>query len=188
MIQKEAGFVIKLLPKTAAAGLTPIKISNTTIIEIDTLTLTSISANKGKSEKLSEQLKKSHGMSLPHSGRASGREGARALWFGQHTLLVGPKCDEKLNKFAILTDQSDAWVILRMSGDLIEDVLMRLSPVDVRLKTFKVGSVVRTGLLHVNVTLHRIGANTIDVYGFRSMAKTLCHELTQALSSVSARD
>ena len=118
MIQKETGFVIKLLPKTAAAGLTPIKISNTTIIEIDTLTLTSISANKGKSEKLSEQLKKSHGMSLPHSGRASGREGARALWFGQHTLLVGPKCDEKLTKFAMLTDQSDAWVVLRMSGDL----------------------------------------------------------------------
>ena len=141
-----------------------------------------------RDRKLSEQLKKSHGMSLPHSGRASGREGARALWFGQHTLLVGPKCDEKLNKFAILTDQSDAWVILRMSGDLIEDVLMRLSPVDVRLKTFKVGRVVRTGLLHVNVTMHRIGANTIDVYGFRSMAKTLCHELTQALSSVAARD
>ena len=110
------------------------------------------------------------------------------MWFGQHTLLVGPKCDEKLNKFAILTDQSDAWVILRMSGDLIEDVLMRLSPVDARLKTFKVGSVVRTGLLHVNVTLHRIGENTIDVYGFRSMAITLCHELTQALSSVAARD
>ena len=80
--------MIKLLTKTAAAGLTPIKISNTTIIEIDALTLTSISANKGESEKLSEQLKKSHGMSLPHSGRASGREGARALWFGQHTLLV----------------------------------------------------------------------------------------------------
>ena len=180
--------MIKLLPKTAAAGLTPIKISNTKIIEIDALTLTSISANKGKSEKLCEHLKKSHGMSLPHSGRASGREGARALWFGQHTLLVGPKCDEKLNKFAILTDQSDAWVILRMSGDLIEDVLMRLSPVDVRLRTFKVGNVVRTGLLHVNVSLHRIGENTIDLYGFRSMAKTLCHELTQALSSVAARD
>ena len=180
--------MIKLLPKSAAYGLTPIKVSNTEIIENDMVTLTSISANIGKSNKLSEQLKKSHGMSLPHSGRASGREGARALWFGQHTLLVGPKCDEKLNKFAILTDQSDAWVVLRMSGDLIEDVLMRLSPVDVRLKTFKVGSVVRTGLLHVNVTLHRIGTNTIDVYGFRSMAKTLCHELTQALSSVAARD
>ena len=75
-----------------------------------------------------------------------------------------------------------------MSGDLLENVLMRLSPVDIRLKTFKVGSVVRTGLLHVNVTLHRVGANTIDVYGFRSMAKTLCHELTQALSTVAARD
>ena len=180
--------MIKLLPKTAAAGLTPIKISNTTIIEIDTLTLTSISANKGKSEKLSEQLKKSHGMALPQNGRASGREGARALWFGQHTLLVGPKCDEKLNKLAILTDQSDAWVVLRMSGDLIEDMLMRLCPIDVRSSTFKNGDVVRTGLLHINVTMHRIGTNTIDVYGFRSMAKTLCHELSQALASVAARD
>ena len=180
--------MIKLLPKTAAAGLTPIKISNTKIIELDKLALTSISAYKGKPKKLSEQLKKSHGMALPHNGRATGREGARALWFGRHTLLVGPKCDEKLTKFAILTDQSDAWVVLRMSGDLIEDVLMRLSPVDVRFKTFRTGVVLRTGLQHVNVTLHRIGANTIDVYGFRSMAKTLCHDLTQALATVAARD
>ena len=75
-----------------------------------------------------------------------------------------------------------------MSGDLIEDMLMRLCPIDVRSRTFKNGDVVRTGLLHVNVTMHRIGTNTIDVYGFRSMAKTLCHELSQALASVAARD
>ena len=180
--------MIKLLPKSAAAGLTPFKISNTKIIELEKLKLTSISAYKGKSKNLSEQLKKSHGMALPHYGRATGSEGSRALWFGRHSLLVGPKCDEKLAKFAMLTDQSDAWVVLRMSGDSMEAMLMRLSPVDIRLKTFKTGSVVRTDLLHVNVTLHRIGANTIDVYGFRSMAKTVCHELTQALTTIAARD
>ena len=119
MIQKEIGFVIKLLPKSAAYGLTPIKVSNTEIIENDMLTLTSISANIGKSNKLSEQLKKSHGMALPNKGRATGRDGARALWFGQHALLVGPKPDKKLTEFGILTDQSDAWVVLRMSGDLV---------------------------------------------------------------------
>ena len=46
--------MIKLLPKSAAAGLTPIKISDTEIIEIDTLTLTSISAKKDKLDQLSE--------------------------------------------------------------------------------------------------------------------------------------
>ena len=187
MIQKEIGFVIKLLTKSAADGLTPIKLSNTTIVEMLSLNLTSISEYKGNSKKLSEQLKKSHGLAIPRVGRATGREGARALWFGQHTLLVGAKPDEKLTNFGILTDQSDAWVILRMSGGSIEDVLMRLSPVDVRLKVFKSGDVVRTSLMHVNVTLHRVGTDTIDVYGFRSMAKTLCHELTQALSTVVAR-
>ena len=35
--------MIKLLPKSAAYGLTPIKVSNTEIIENDMLTLTSIS-------------------------------------------------------------------------------------------------------------------------------------------------
>ena len=180
--------MIKLLEKSAAEGLLPIKVLNTSIVEVDGLILTSISPLKNKAEKLADHLKKSHGLSLPNKGRSTGKEGMRALWFGQHTLLVGPKPDGKLSKFGVLTDQSDAWVVLRMTGDLVEDVLMRLSPVDVRFKTFKTGVVVRTGLQHVNVTLHRIGANTIDVYGFRSMAKTLCHELTQSLTAVTARD
>ena len=97
--------MIKLLPKSAAAGLTPIKISNTKIMELDDLALTSISAYKGNSKNLSEQLKNSHGMALPHYGRATGREGMRALWFGRHTLLVGPNCDEKLAKFAIIQSE-----------------------------------------------------------------------------------
>ena len=56
------------------------------------------------------------------------------------------------------------------------------------LKHLKLALLFVLSLQHVNVTLHRIGANTIDVYGFRSMAKTLCHELTQALTAVTARD
>ena len=111
----------------------------------------------------------------------------RALWFGQHTLLVGPKPDRKLSKFGVLTDQSDAWVTLRMSGDLIEDALMGLCPVDLRMKEFKRGNVVRTSMNHVNVTLHRIGADKIDLYGFRSMAQTIFHELKSSLTTINAR-
>ena len=97
-------------------------------------------------------------MALPNKGRATGRDGARALWFGQHALLVGPKPDKKLTEFGILTDQSDAWVILRMSGGSIEDVLMRLSPIDVRLKAFKSGDVVRTSLMH------QTGTNNVTTF------------------------
>jgi hypothetical protein len=67
--------VIKLLTKSAADGLTPIKLSNTTIVEMLSLNLTSISEYKGNSKKLSEQLKKSHGLAIPRKGRATGREG-----------------------------------------------------------------------------------------------------------------
>ena len=78
-------------------------------------------------------------------------------------------------------------LLLRMSGDLIEDALMGLCPVDLRMKEFKRGNVVRTSLQHVNVTLHRIGPNTIDLYGFRSMAQTICHELKSSLTTLNAR-
>jgi len=179
--------VIKLLEKSAADGLLPIKVSNNSIVEVDDLILTSISPLKNKADKLADLLKKSHGLSLPNKGRSTGREGVRALWFGQHTLLVGPRPDGKLSKFGVVTDQSDAWVALRMNGDLIDNALMGLCPIDLRMKAFKRGYVVRTSLQHVNVTLHRIGPTTIDLYGFRSMAQTICHELKSSLTTINAR-
>ncbi len=52
---KEIGFVIKLLEKSAAEGLLPVKVSNTSIVEVDGLILTSISPLKNKAEKLADQ-------------------------------------------------------------------------------------------------------------------------------------
>ena len=50
--------MIKLLEKSAAEGLLPIKVSNTSIVEVDGLILTSISPLKNKAEKLANYLKK----------------------------------------------------------------------------------------------------------------------------------
>jgi len=47
--------VIKLLEKSAAEGLLPVKVSNTSIVEVDGLILTSISPLKNKAEKLADQ-------------------------------------------------------------------------------------------------------------------------------------
>ena len=63
--------MIKLLEKSAAEGLLPIKVSNTSIVEVDGLILTSISPLKNKAEKLADYLKKSHGLSLPNKGRST---------------------------------------------------------------------------------------------------------------------
>ena len=49
--------MIKLLEKSAAEGLLPIKVSNTSIVEVDGLILTSISPLKNKTEKLADHLK-----------------------------------------------------------------------------------------------------------------------------------
>ena len=65
--------MIKLLEKSATEGLLPIKVSNTSIVEVDGLILTSISPLKNKAEKLADHLKKSHGLSLPNKGRSTGK-------------------------------------------------------------------------------------------------------------------
>ena len=64
----------------------------------------------------------------------------------------------------------------------MEEVLQRLCPIDVRFSKFKTGYVARTmlGLLHV--TIHRSGKEQFDIYGYRSMSKTLVSEITESIN------
>ena len=43
-----------------------------------------------------------------------------------------------------MTDQSDGWTVLALSGAAAVDVLARLVPVDLRLAAFPVGGALRT--------------------------------------------
>lgn len=180
--------MVELLAKSPCDGLLPLSIGEAQLSEVDMTVLTSLAPYNGKEEGLSDALKAAHGMALPAVNRATGKEGARAIWFGRgHTLLVGPAPDASLAEHAALTDQSDAWSIVRLEGDDAEDVLARLVPVDLRRSQFKRGHTSRTQLQHMTISITRVSDTAFLIIAFRSMAKTLVHDLETAMKGVAAR-
>ncbi|WP_127114156.1 sarcosine oxidase subunit gamma [Shimia sediminis] len=177
-----------LIAKSPCAGLLPVTHGTTSLSEVEMTTLTSVAPYKGQETGLSDALKAAHGMALPDINRATGKEGARAVWFGQgQVMLIGPSPASSLADHAAVTDQSDAWALVRLEGEAAEDVLARLVPVDLRRAQFKRGHTVRSQLQHMMVSITRTGDNAFLIMAFRSMAKTLVHDLETAMRGVAAR-
>lgn len=168
--------------------LLPLTIGTVTAIEEPHLVLTSLAPFMGREKELSGALKAAHGMAFPAKGRATGKAGARAIWFSQgQALLQGPTPDAALATFATTTDQSDAWAVVRLEGRDVVEVLARLVPMDLRASSFKRGHTARTQVLHMMASLTRTGENAFQIMVFRSMAQTLVHDLKTAMEGVAAR-
>lgn len=182
------GPVVELEAKTPLQGRLPFTVGSVTVTEEACGVLTSIAPYRGRDKALSEALKAAHGMTAPAAGRATGKEGARAVWFGQRMfLLMGPDPDASLVDHAALTDQSDAWAAVRLDGAGAADVLARLTPVDLRPAVFRRGHTARTELQHMMASITRLGESTYQILVFRAFGRTLLHDLRTAMESVAAR-
>ena len=181
--------VAELIAKTPASGLLPLTIGSVELREVECGHLTSLAPFNGKEKALSQALKVTHGAALPGPNRATGKEGARVIWFGlNHVLLIGPAPNIELAEYAAMTDQSDAWTAVQLRGERAADVLARLVPVDLRAASFKRGHTVRTDLMHMTASITSTAVNTFLILVFRSMAQTLVHDLKMAMEGVAARD
>lgn len=116
-------------------------------------------------------------------GRWESREASRVVWTGRGQWFV--LGDRPQGDFAV-TEQSDGWAGLRLSGPAAADVLMRLVALDLRPAAFPVGSAARTGLNHMNMVLMREDSG-FSLLVFRSMARTAWHELAEAMARLDAR-
>ncbi|WP_264212885.1 sarcosine oxidase subunit gamma [Leisingera thetidis] len=177
-----------LIAKSPCEGLLPATIGGMSLTEEHPGAIWAVAPFKGEQKVLSKALEAAHGMAFPAPNRATGKAGSRAVWFGRGmALLMGPVPDAGLAKHAALTDQSDAWAVVRLDGAEAENVLARLVPVDLRGQVFKRGHTVRTELKHMMASVTRVGPQAFQIMVFRSMAKTLVHDLKTAMEAVAAR-
>ena len=95
--------------------------------------------------------------------------------------------DPTLAGHAAMVDQSDGWAVLRLEGAGAAEVLARLVPLDLRAPQFRRGHTARTELQHMMASLTRLGPDAFLIMVFRSMARTLVHDLTSAMEAVAAR-
>lgn len=177
-----------LIAKSPCEGLLPLTIGGMSLTEETPGAMTSVAPYNGKTDALGAAMKDAHGMGYPAPGRSSGKAGSRAIWFGRDmALLMGPAPDSSLAEHAALTDQGDGWAVVRLEGAQAAEVLARLTPLDLRASQFKRGHTARTEVAHMMGSVTKTGDNAFMVMVFRSMARTLVHDLKTAMEAVAAR-
>jgi heterotetrameric sarcosine oxidase gamma subunit len=176
--------VPELIAKSALDGRS-LTLGAVTLAEASVGPITSIAILPGAAKGVTKGLKPL-GLTFPKPQHFAEKAGARIIWTGRdQAFLIGVAPPEL--EGAAVTDQSDGWTVLVVSGAAAVDVLARLVPMDLRHAAFPVGSVLRSQLNHMNVVILRTGDHAIEVMVFRSMARTAWHEIQTAMEMVAAR-
>lgn len=174
----------RLVALSPCAGLLPLTAGSVTLSEVLPEAITSVASLAGREAAVSAALQASVGAEFPAPNRWTGGA-TRIVWTGPgQAMVLGPRVTPE---GAALTDQSDAWAVMRLDGTGAEAVLARLVPLDVRRAHFPEGHAARTLLHHMTCTLMRVEAAAFEIMVFRSMAATAVHHLETAMRSVAAQ-
>lgn len=180
--------MVKLVAKTPAEGILPIEVNGLSLSEVVPELITSVMPYDGQKAAASDLLKATAGLDLPGPNRTTGQDGARAVWTGRgQAMVLGAPVDPSLARHAALTDQSDAWAVFRLEGQGVEDVLARLTPLDLNPGLFKRGHAARSLLGHMTAVFVKPADGVFEILVFRSMARSAVHELETAMKAVAAR-
>jgi sarcosine oxidase subunit gamma len=167
----------------------PVETAGVRLTAPDPGPLTLIAPFRGQEGAVAQALRGAFGLDLPGPGETRTSHAARAIWFGRgQVLLMGTTLPPGLlDGIAAVTDQSDGWAAFRLDGPGTDDVLARLTPLDLRPHAFPPGRTARTLLGHMASSLTRWDRDSCDILVFRSMAGTAVHDLTTAMDRVAAR-
>ena len=143
--------------------------------------ITSVAPFSGKADAVAKVLK-GLGFPRPNSFLTNGQ--SRIVWTGRDQAFLIGADPTGLEGLAALTDQSDGWACLSLTGAAAAECLMRLIPLD--LHKMQPGAAARAPLGHMQSVIMRTEGG-FELLVFRSMAKTAWHEVTTAMKALAAR-
>nr|WP_240335602.1 sarcosine oxidase subunit gamma family protein [Pseudotabrizicola algicola] len=168
-----------------ALGVAPVTHAGTTLAEIPLPQIIAIAPYPGQAAAVGAAL----GLAFPAPNTVSESGGARLVWAGRDmAFLIGAEASAATlpeGLAAMVSDQSDAWVMLTLVGPRAVDVLARLVPLD--LRAAQRGQAFRSALGHMPLVLIAEGEGGFTLLTFRSMARTAWHEIEEAMAKVEAR-
>jgi sarcosine oxidase subunit gamma len=148
------------------------------------LAFASVIMKRGKRATLVSAVDTAFGVALPAGPRrataglvtfaGTGRDQWMASAEGAEAAGFAAKLRARIGPFAAVTDQSDARLVLRLSGPRVREVLAKGVPVDLHPKAFKLGDVASTLVAYVGVQIDMLDdAPSYQLMAPRSMAGTL---------------
>jgi len=157
-----------------------------TIAEVTDLAIVSVATPNGGAAALAAAVEAAYATALPAVGRStrSNVDDVRILGLAPdqcflifrlaEPFAVGQVRD-RLGEAAYLTDQSDSWAALQVSGSDSRAVLERICPVDLHPAAFAEGHVTRTVMEHLGVIILCQGEDDYLLLSARSSAASFLH-------------
>lgn len=158
----------------------------------DDLAFATVIARHGCSEPLAQSVLARYAVELPRNPDRRQSQGVafaglgREMWLascehGGNDFVVALR--REIGEFASISDQSDAYSLLRLTGPNVRDSLAKLIPIDLHPSVFAPGAVATTVASHIRVTLWRLhdvadGAPTFEILVARSLTADFWHTFT----------
>ncbi|MDU8942204.1 sarcosine oxidase subunit gamma [Ovoidimarina sediminis] len=184
----EFHFTLEPQPSLGRADIT---IGGNRIAERTDLTIVSIATPQGEEEGLASALLDEWGIAVPDPTRSSRAGEIRALRTApDQILLIFPHANpdaeasarQKLNGRGYTIDQTDAWIILEVSGPNTLAALERLCPLDVA--SFSEGGAGRTVMEHMGALVLRLADNQFLLMSASSSARSFLHAVETSYRNV----
>jgi methylglutamate dehydrogenase subunit D len=178
----------------AVSAAVPVPAPGVTAAVLDGFGLATVLARRGASQALAERARERFGMDLPTGPTRSAASGVAFAGTGPGAWLAmaerggnefAARLMSDLHGVASVSDQSDGYVLIRLTGARVRDALSKLVPIDLHPRAFKAGDVASTVASHIGVTLWRPAdgpdaAHVFEVAMFRSLARSFWHALADA--------
>ncbi|GHE01386.1 hypothetical protein U879_14920 [Defluviimonas sp. 20V17] len=174
-----------LITTSALQGLVPVRHGALALTDATPARITSVAPFKGREADVAQALKPL-GLRFAAPNQVVEAAAGRCVWTGPGQAFLIDADPAPLTGLAALTDQSDGWVGLRLSGPGAEDALARLIPIDLRPQVFGAGSAARAPVGHMLSVVMR-APEGIEMLLFRSMARAAVHEIGVAMAALAAR-
>jgi heterotetrameric sarcosine oxidase gamma subunit len=144
------------------------------------LSFASVIAKRGKRDALVSAVETAYGVALPTRPRRVTKGSVTFAGTGPDQWIASAEGAEaqnfaarvrgRIGLFAAVSDQSDARLVLRLSGPNVRDVLAKGVPLDLHPKVFKPGGVATTVVAYIGVQIDRLDEATFQLTAPRSMA------------------
>ena len=153
----------------------------------------SLSVMTGQMVRLDRAVASTFGQNLPKAGHSIEASKMFILSSARDQFFIGRQGNAhnlitdiaKITKnLATITDQSDGWARLILSGPRLPHFMEKFCPINTNLDAFPVGSVARTSVDHLAIIVARLAAKSGDKHRFlvltpRSSAASLANRIAQ---------
>ena len=159
------------------------------VSEPSDLQLATVIPRQGRRDALADRLRATYGVDLPGGPKRVASDGLALLGTGPRTWLAqrtgGPALASELARtlgdVAAVSDQSDGYAVLRLTGEKLRATFEKGLAVDLHPRAFRPGDVAVTTCAHLGVIVWQLDeAPTYEVAVFRSLAASFWHWLSES--------